>query len=50
MKNKLNTISEAVKAIKNGEIIIVVDAESRENDLNAACFEVKPDWFRPLNL
>ena len=31
MKNKLNTIEEALKAIRNGEIIIVVDDESREN-------------------
>ena len=31
-KEKLNTIEEAVEAIKNGEIIIVVDDEDRENE------------------
>lgn len=29
---KLNTIQEAIEAIKNGEIIIVVDDEDRENE------------------
>lgn len=29
---KLNTISEAIEALKNGEIIIVVDDENRENE------------------
>ncbi len=29
---KLNTIPEAIEAIKNGEIIIVVDDENRENE------------------
>tara|TARA_B100000700_G_C14673185_1_gene681792 strand:+ start:157 stop:636 length:480 start_codon:yes stop_codon:yes gene_type:complete len=24
--------------------------ESRENDLNAACFESKPDWFRSISI
>jgi 3,4-dihydroxy 2-butanone 4-phosphate synthase/GTP cyclohydrolase II len=31
-KSKLNTIEEAVEAIKKGEIIIVVDDEDRENE------------------
>jgi 3,4-dihydroxy 2-butanone 4-phosphate synthase / GTP cyclohydrolase II len=31
-KIKLNTISEAVAAIKNGELVIVVDDEDRENE------------------
>ncbi len=30
--SKLNTIPEAIEAIKNGEIIIVVDDEDRENE------------------
>ncbi len=37
MKNKLNTIKEAIEAIKNGEIIIVVDDESRENEGDFVC-------------
>jgi 3,4-dihydroxy 2-butanone 4-phosphate synthase/GTP cyclohydrolase II len=32
MDFKLNTIEEAIKAIQNGEIIIVVDDEDRENE------------------
>ncbi len=32
MNIKLNTIPEAIEAIKNGEIIIVVDDENRENE------------------
>ena len=31
-KSKLNTIEDAIQAIKNGEIIIVVDDEDRENE------------------
>ncbi len=31
-KFKLNTIQEAIKAIQNGEIVIVVDDENRENE------------------
>ena len=31
-KSQLNTIEEAINAIKNGEIIIVVDDEDRENE------------------
>ncbi|NOZ46928.1 MAG: bifunctional 3,4-dihydroxy-2-butanone-4-phosphate synthase/GTP cyclohydrolase II [Chlorobi bacterium] len=30
--NKLNTIEEGIEAISNGEIIIVVDSEDRENE------------------
>ena len=37
MRNKLNKISEAIKAIKNGEIIIVVDDENRENEGDFIC-------------
>ena len=37
MKNKLNKISEAIEAIKNGEIIIVVDDENRENEGDFVC-------------
>ena len=32
IKHNLNTIPEAIEAIKNGEIIIVVDDEDRENE------------------
>ena len=32
IKHNLNTIPEAINAIKNGEIIIVVDDEDRENE------------------
>ncbi len=32
MKTKLNTIPEAIEAIRKGEIIIVVDDEDRENE------------------
>ncbi|WP_143960745.1 bifunctional 3,4-dihydroxy-2-butanone-4-phosphate synthase/GTP cyclohydrolase II [Litoribacter populi] len=34
---KLNTIEEAIEAIKNGEIIIVVDDEDRENEGDFIC-------------
>jgi 3,4-dihydroxy 2-butanone 4-phosphate synthase/GTP cyclohydrolase II len=34
---KLNTIEEAVEAIKNGELIIVVDDEDRENEGDFIC-------------
>ncbi len=33
----LNTIEEAIEAIKNGEIIIVVDDEDRENEGDFIC-------------
>ncbi len=32
INTKLNTIDEAIQAVKNGEIIIVVDDEDRENE------------------
>jgi 3,4-dihydroxy 2-butanone 4-phosphate synthase/GTP cyclohydrolase II len=35
--SKLNTIQEAIEAIKNGEIIIVVDDEDRENEGDFIC-------------
>lgn len=41
MKNKLNTIPEAIEAIKKGEIIIVVDDESRENEGDFVCASSK---------
>ena len=41
MKNKLNTIPEAIKAINNGEIIIVVDDENRENEGDFVCASSK---------
>lgn len=34
---KLNTIEEAIEAIKNGEVIIVVDDENRENEGDFIC-------------
>ena len=37
MKNKLNKIPEAIEAIKNAEIIIVVDDENRENEGDFVC-------------
>ena len=40
----LNSIEEAIEAIKNGEIIIVVDDENRENegDFIAAADVINP--------
>lgn len=32
MQSKLNTISEAIEALKSGKVIIVVDDENRENE------------------
>ena len=48
MNNKkfvLDSISEAIKAIKKGEVIIVVDDENRENegDFMAAAEKVSPE-------
>lgn len=37
MTIQLNTISEAVEAIRQGEIVIVVDAEERENEGDYIC-------------
>lgn len=44
-KTKLDTIEEAIEAVKNGEIIIVVDDEDRENegDFICAAEKVTPD-------
>lgn len=44
---KLNTIEEAITAIKNGEVIIVVDDENRENegDFLAAAEAVTPEMI-----
>lgn len=36
-KIELNTIDEAIEAIKNGEVIIVVDDEDRENEGDFIC-------------
>ena len=41
MKNKLNSIPEAIEAIKKGEIIIVVDDETRENEGDFVCASSK---------
>ncbi|MCP4522114.1 MAG: bifunctional 3,4-dihydroxy-2-butanone-4-phosphate synthase/GTP cyclohydrolase II [Cytophagales bacterium] len=35
--SKLNTIEEAIEAIRNGEVIIVVDDEDRENEGDFIC-------------
>lgn len=45
MSTKLHSIPEAIKAIKNGEVIIVVDDENRENegDFLAAAETVTPE-------
>lgn len=45
MEIKLNTIEEAIEALKNGEIIIVVDDEDRENegDFVAAARHTTPE-------
>ena len=34
---QLNTIPEAIEAIRNGEVIIVVDDEDRENEGDFIC-------------
>uniref|UniRef100_UPI0040496F55 3,4-dihydroxy-2-butanone-4-phosphate synthase n=1 Tax=Flavobacterium sp. TaxID=239 RepID=UPI0040496F55 len=46
-KVKLNTIEEAIEAIRQGEIIIVVDDEDRENegDFLAAADKVTPEMI-----
>ena len=33
----LNNISDAIEAIKNGELVIVVDDEDRENEGDFVC-------------
>lgn len=47
MESKLNTIEEAIEAVKNGEVIIVVDDEDRENegDFLAAARSVTPQMI-----
>ena len=42
---ELNNIPEAIQAIKNGEVIIVVDDENRENegDFIAAAEKITPE-------
>ena len=44
---KLNTITEAIESIKNGEVVIVVDDENRENegDFVAAADMVTPEMI-----
>ena len=44
-RNKLDSIEEAIKAIQDGEIIIVVDDEDRENegDFIAAAELITPE-------
>ncbi|MEY4927525.1 MAG: hypothetical protein RI894_1961, partial [Bacteroidota bacterium] len=37
MKNQLDRIEDAIEAIKNGEVIIVVDDEDRENEGDFVC-------------
>ena len=46
-KNKLDHISDAIAAIKNGEIIIVVDDDNRENegDFLAAAEKITPEMI-----
>jgi 3,4-dihydroxy 2-butanone 4-phosphate synthase/GTP cyclohydrolase II len=47
MKQKLNTIAEAILEIKKGNIVIVVDDENRENegDFVAAAEKVNPEMI-----
>ncbi|MDB9779093.1 3,4-dihydroxy-2-butanone-4-phosphate synthase [Flavobacteriaceae bacterium] len=46
-KDKLDTITDAIEAIKNGEIIIVVDDDNRENegDFLAAAEMITPEMI-----
>ena len=39
--NKLNDIKDAISSIKNGEVVIVVDDESRENEGDFVCASEK---------
>ena len=41
MKKELNKIPEAIEAIKKGEVIIIVDDESRENEGDFVCASTK---------
>ncbi|MDX5326920.1 MAG: 3,4-dihydroxy-2-butanone-4-phosphate synthase [Bacteroidota bacterium] len=47
IKNKLNTIEEAISDIRNGRVVIVVDDEDRENegDFVAAAGNVTPEMI-----
>ena len=47
-KDKLDTITDAIEAIKNGEIIIVVDDDNRENegDFLAAAEMITPEMIK----
>ena len=47
MKTKLNTIQEAIDAVKKGQLVIVVDDENRENegDFVAAAEKVTPEMI-----
>ncbi|MDX5325941.1 MAG: 3,4-dihydroxy-2-butanone-4-phosphate synthase [Bacteroidota bacterium] len=47
IKNKLNTIEEAISDIRNGQVVIVVDDEDRENegDFVAAAENVTPEMI-----
>ena len=47
IKTKLDTIHDAIEAIRNGEVIIVVDDENRENegDFVAAADKVTPEMI-----
>ena len=49
---KLNTIPEAIEAIRNGELIIVVDDEDRENegDFIAAAEKVTPEMVNFMTI
>ena len=49
---KLNTIPEAIEAIRNGQLIIVVDDEDRENegDFIAAAEKVTPDMVNFMTM
>jgi 3,4-dihydroxy 2-butanone 4-phosphate synthase / GTP cyclohydrolase II len=51
-KIKLNTIPEAIEAIRNGQLIIVVDDEDRENegDFIAAAEKVTPEMVNFMTL
>ena len=44
-KNKLDSIQEAILAVKNGEVIIVVDDDNRENegDFLTAAENISPE-------
>jgi 3,4-dihydroxy 2-butanone 4-phosphate synthase/GTP cyclohydrolase II len=44
-ENKLDTVEEAIKAIANGEMVVVVDDDDRENegDLIAAASKITPE-------